>query len=262
MDKWLSIGIIIFCSLMLCTDSAYAANRTFTVVLDPGHGGKDDGARGEFSFEKDICLRVSKEVYRILGRTNPDVRVKLTRNDDSFVGLVDRATFAHQLKADLFLSIHANSMDASTSFRDKVRGCVAYIVGNEASNQNMSIAQRENAAIELEENHYANYHGFEEDRAEMYIMSELLQKRHRQQSIDFAQQVLQEMTTVAHRLSGGVHQAGFLVLSRATMPAVLVELDYITNPACEAFMNSDDGCSQMAQAIANAIVKYKHLNSK
>lgn len=242
---------------MACVAPGVArAQSAFTVVIDAGHGGRDVGARGVHAFEKDINLDVALKLGKML-ETCSNVKVVYTRSDDSFVDLQRRASIANEIKANLFISIHCNSMSQRTSWRDKVAGCVTYVMGMDAMNENLRVAQRENSVISMEEDFTTKYQSFDVNSAESHIIFELNQQRHLQQSIQFAQEVQRNMVKVAHRVDAGVHQAGFIVLAHTAMPAVLVEMDYISNPTSEQFLISQEGSKQLAQALYTAFIRYR-----
>lgn len=232
------------------------AQSAFTVVIDAGHGGRDVGARGVHALEKDINLDVALKLGKMLEAAS-NVKVVYTRTDDSFVDLQRRASIANEIKANLFISIHCNSMSQRTSWRDKVSGCVTYVMGMDAMNENLRVAQRENSVISMEEDFSTKYQSFDVNSAESHIIFELNQQRHLQQSIQFAQEVQRQMVKVAGRVDAGVHQAGFIVLAHTAMPAVLVEMDYISNPEVEQLLASREGTTRIAQALYTAFIRYR-----
>lgn len=233
-----------------------AAQSTFTVVIDAGHGGKDVGARGLKSLEKDINLDVALKLGKLLTKSG-NVKVVYTRNDDSFVDLHNRAARANEIKADLFISIHCNSMSEKTSWRNKMAGAVTYVMGLDAMDENLRVSQRENSVISMEDDFSSHYQSFDINSAESHIIFELNQKKNIDNSIRFAQEIQRQMVRVAGRVDAGVHQAGFIVLAHTTMPSVLVELDYISNPSCEQFMTSQEGSDLLALALYKAFIRYR-----
>ena len=238
-----------------------AGTKPFTVVLDPGHGGKDIGCRGKITNEKTIVLSVARKLGDIIAREHPEVKIVYTRDDDRFIELNRRAQIANRANADLFISIHVNSVDAKARGREQVHGTSVYTLGLHRSDDNLDVAMRENAVIELEADYSETYQGFDPNSSESYIIFELTQNRHLQNSIEFADQVQRELTGSAGRADKGVRQAGFLVLRATSMAAVLVELDFICNAAAERFMASDAGREKMARAIADAFSTYYRRHS-
>lgn len=229
--------------------------KTFTVVLDPGHGGKDYGAVGAVTNEKSINLDVALEVRRLLAESE-GLKVIMTRSDDRFIELRERAAIANRNHGDLFVSIHVNSVAKSSKNRASVRGASVYALGLHRSESNLEVAKRENSVMELEADYSTRYQGFDPNSAESYIIFELSQNKHLDHSISFAEMVQNELVTTAGRADRGVLQAGFWVLHASAMPAVLIELDFICNPTVEKYLTSANGKKEMARAIANAIAKY------
>lgn len=240
----------------LCAEKAAA--KPFTVVLDAGHGGKDYGCRGKITNEKTIVLDVAKKVEALLKKEASDsLCTILTRKDDIFIPLDERASIANKADADLFVSIHVNSVAAKSRGREKVHGASVYTVGLHKSEANLAVAMRENGVIELEEDYTQTYQGFDPSSSESYIIFELDQNRHMAQSIEGASMIQQRLVADAGRADKGVLQAGFLVLWATKMPSVLVELDFICNPAAERFLASDSGRAKCASAIHEAIMAYR-----
>lgn len=244
--------------------SAAAAEHAYTVVIDPGHGGKDYGCIGKISNEKSTVLEVGKRVGSLIKKEHPEVKVIYTRSDDRFIALNDRASIANKAQADLFISIHVNSIDKRTKGRELVHGASVYSLGLHRSDDNLSVAMRENSVIELEPDFSEQYQGFDPNSSESYIIFELSQNRHMQQSIELADDIQRELVGTAGRADKGVRQSGFLVLRATSMPAVLVELDFICNKEAEKFLASDKGRDKCARSIANAFSTYysKHRPRK
>ena len=236
--------------------------RPFTVVLDAGHGGKDWGCRGKISNEKSIVLDVVKRIDGLIKKKDSDsVKTVLTRKDDTFIALDRRAVIANEADADLFVSVHVNSVAARSPGRAKVNGASVYTVGLHKNEANLEVAMRENGVIELEDDYSETYQGFDPAMSESYIIFELDQHRHITQSIEAASLIQKNLVADAGRADKGVLQAGFLVLWATRMPSVLVELDFICNPAAERFLASDKGRQKCAQAIYDAITTYRHKYS-
>jgi N-acetylmuramoyl-L-alanine amidase len=227
-----------------------------TIVIDAGHGGRDPGALGKHSREKDITLAVALKTGRYIKANLPDVKVIYTRNRDRFVELKTRGQIANKNNADLFISIHCNSNTSPAPY-----GAETYVLGSDdkRSNRNMKVAMLENAAILLEDNAKDNYNGFDPNSPESYIIFSLKQNDYKQeQSLVLAQKIQSQFKNRAGRKDRGVHQAGFLVLAGTYMPSVLVELGYLSNYTEEKFLLSDKGQSYLASAIYRAVKSYKH----
>ncbi len=235
-------------------------DKPFTVVIDPGHGGKDYGCIGKITNEKTIVLDVARRLGEIIKDETPEVKTVYTRSDDRFIPLNERAAIANRISSDLFISMHVNSVDKRTRGRENINGASVYTLGLHRSDDNLAVAMRENGVIELEPDFSETYQGFDPTSSESYIIFELTQNRHMRQSIDFADAVQHELTGSAGRADKGVRQSGFLVLRATSMPAVLVELDFICNPAAERFLASDSGRAKCARAIADAFKKYYAVN--
>ena len=214
--------------------------NAFTLVIDAGHGGRDGGAKGRFSKEKNINLAVALALGRLMEDNCKDVKVIYTRKTDVFV-------------ADLFISIHTNS----TASKVGPRGAETYTLGMHRAADNLEVAKRENSVITLESNYEQKYEGFDPNSSESYIIFELMQDQNMAQSVKLARKVQEQFRSTAGRLDKGVHQAGFLVLRATSMPSVLVELGYINNPSEETYLNSQAGIAAMAKSIYRAFVAYR-----
>ncbi len=262
-----AVSVMFAVAFFLCPPLASAVSPSkgkdsFTLVIDPGHGGKDYGCIGRLTNEKTIVLDVAARLAKIIGKEHPDVDIIQTRKDDRFIPLGRRAAIANKNHADLFISIHVNSIDKKTRGREKIHGASVYTLGLHRSDDNLAVAMRENSVIELEEDFSETYQGFDPNSSESYIIFELTQNRHLQQSIELADAVQHELTGTAGRADKGVRQSGFLVLRATSMPAILVELDFICNPSAERFLASADGRQKCARALANAFTAYyKHNDS-
>ncbi len=226
--------------------------RIKTVVIDPGHGGKDPGALGRHAKEKDITLAIALKVGYYIKRCCPDVKVIYTRTTDVFIPLYKRAEIANKNHADLFISIHANS-----SPNHKVQGAATYVMGLHKDEENLQVAMQENKAILYEKNYRANYQNFDINSPEAYIIFSLYQNAYLDLSLKFASLVQDQFRERARRIDRGVHQAGFLVLWRTTMPSVLIEVGYISNPIEERYLMSKYGQDIIASAIYRAFKQYK-----
>lgn len=229
----------------------------FIVVLDAGHGGKDVGALGNKVREKDVNLAVALKLGKMIESKMKDVEVIYTRSTDKYLTLQERAQIANKSKGNLFISLHCNSLDKRNKKRKTIQGASTYTLGLHKSDDNLEVAMRENAVIALEKDYAVTYQGFDPNSTESYIIFEISQNVHMDQSVDFASRVQREFVSTAGRTDRGVKQAGFLVLARTSMPAVLVELDFICNPTQEKFLGSESGQTKLAKAIYKAFYDYK-----
>ena len=225
-----------------------------TVVIDPGHGGRDPGAVGKRIHEKDLVLAIALKVGTLIQRNYPDVKVIYTRDRDRFVELHERAAIANRNEADLFISIHANANNARW-----LRGAETYVMGLHKSQDNLEIAKVENASILLESDYTANYAGFDPNSDESYITFSLYQNANLDLSTQFAAEIQEEMKERVGLTDRGVRQAGFLVLYRTTMPSVLVDIGYLSNAEEEQFMISKNGQDYISSAIYRAFKDYKTI---
>lgn len=224
----------------------------FVLVIDAGHGGKDPGAKGKIINEKEINLNVALKFGKLVQANHPDVRVIYTRSTDKFIELDERAAIANRNKADLFISIHTNSVAKGNS----AHGTETYTLGLARTEENLAVAMRENSAILLEDDYQQRYEGFDPNSSESYIIFEFIQNKHVEQSIGLASEIQKSFTTLG-REDRGVRQAGFLVLRKTSMPSVLIEVGFISNSSEERFLASADGQTQLARSISNAFDAYK-----
>lgn len=235
---------------------AAADKKKFTVVIDAGHGGSDFGAIENEVNEKDVNLAVALKLADLIKKKLKDTEVVLTRSKDEFISLQKRADIANAAKGDLFISIHCNSVDKKNKNRANVLGATTYVLGHHKDADNLAVAQRENAVIELDADDSSHYSQFDPSQDESFIIFNMSQKKNFQNSIRFAADVQKEMSA-AGRYSRGVQQAGFWVLWSTAMPAVLVELDFICNPEQARFLDSATGQDKLAGAVFNAVKSYE-----
>ena len=224
------------------------------VVIDAGHGGKDSGTMGTKrykTYEKDIALKISLMLGEYIKKNIPEVDVIYTRDDDTFIELRQRTIIANQQNADLFISIHCDGFTNS-----KASGASVFVMGMSKLKENMDVAIRENSVIYLEDNYKEKYDGFDPKSAESYIVFSVMQNSHLTKSINFAEKIEYEFSNRAKRKSRGIKQAPFYVISRANMPAVLIEAGFLTNPKEEDYLNTEDGQSHIASAIFRAFRSY------
>ena len=247
----------LFCSFALFPSFSITAwSKNFKVVIDPGHGGHDPGAVGKTAKEKDINLNVSLKLGKLIQDKNPDVEVIYTRNKDVFVPLMKRAEIANKAKADLFISIHTNSVAGSKT----VKGASTWTLGLAKSEANLEVAKRENSVILYEDDYKTRYAGFDPNSSESYIIFEFIQDKNMAQSVGFASMVQNEFKTRCKRIDKGVHQAGFLVLKETAMPSILIELGFISTQEEERYLNSHTGQQNMANGIYKAFIEYKNAH--
>ncbi len=222
-----------------------------TIVIDPGHGGHDPGCSGAYSKEKKLVLSIAQYFATNLRNNYPDLRVLMTRTKDVFIPLHERAAMATREQADLFVSIHCNFIPKA----GHIQGMETYVLGLHATEANLEVAKRENEAILLEDNYEETY-GYDPNSPEAHIVLSMFQNVFLDNSIRFAEQV-QAAAAAGGRGDRGVRQAGFLVLRHATMPSVLVETGYLSNRKEEAYLASDDGQRELANALLLAFDRYK-----
>jgi N-acetylmuramoyl-L-alanine amidase len=227
-------------------------NKVKIVVIDPGHGGHDPGALGKKIKEKDVVLAVGLKLGKYIEDNFSDVRVVYTRKTDIFIPLDERAMIANKNKADLFISIHANSLPKSPAI-----GTETFVMGINKDAGNLEVAKKENSVITLEENYETKYEGFDPNSADSYIIFSIVQKTYQEHSLLFADMVQTEFETRAKRVNRGVKQSGFWVLWRTTMPSVLVETGFLTHPDEEKYLGSEEGQDYLASAIFRAFKMYK-----
>ena len=254
MAKKLLLFIFLIISLV---SSAADANRKFTLCIDPGHGGKDTGAPGSKSVEKNINLSVALAFGRYVERNCPDVTVVYTRKTDVFIPLYERAEIANRKKADLFISVHTNALKGNHS----MRGFETYTLGDgrsHAKKENLEVAKRENSVILLEKDYQQHYVGFDPNSPESNIMFEFIQDKNLTRSIEFAKMLQTHVCRAANRPNKGVHQQNLAVLRLTSMPACLIELGYISTPEEERMLNDKAQVDNMARGIYNAFVQYKN----
>lgn len=250
-----SIYTCLFLSFLSGQPAAVRA-ETFKVVIDAGHGGHDTGAPGKKTNEKTINLAVAKALAAEL-KDDDEVKIIMTRDKDVFVTLIGRANIANKADGDLFVSIHTNSLDRKNPKAQTISGASVYTLGLSRSDDNLAVAMRENSVMTLEPDYTTTYQGFDPKSAESYIIFEMDQNLHLDQSISAAKYIQGELVRSAGRRDRGVRQGPFSVLRNTSMPAVLIELDFICNPEQEKYMASEAGCRKLANAIAEGIKAYK-----
>ena len=251
MCKKITLLLALMCMLVV---TAFAANKRFTLVIDPGHGGHDAGARGAISMEKNINLTVALRFGKYVEQNMPEVRVIYTRKQDVFIPLHERANIANRANADLFISVHTNALPAGKV----ARGFETYTLGMHRAKDNLDVAMRENSVISMEKGFEQTYEGFDPKSSESYIIFEFIQGKNMERSVDLARMIQRSVCDSGCRPDKGVHQAGFLVLRETSMPSCLIELGFITTPDEERLLNDDAKVDDIAKGIYEAFAKYKN----
>ena len=234
-----------------------AQDARFTVVLDAGHGGHDPGAMSANSKEKDINLQIVLDLGTIIEQKFKDVKVIYTRKTDKYLTLQERADVVNDHHADLFICIHTNASLSSAAY-----GAETFTLGLAKTRANLDVAMRENSVILLEEDYRTKYKGFDPNSVDSYIMFEFMQDKYIDKSVEFSSIIQKQFVSYCQRSDRGVRQAGFWVLHRSACPSVLVEVGFISNPAEERYLTSDQGQKEMATAVFNAFVDYKRTHDK
>lgn len=253
--------LTIICMTLLFVLSVDGAKKAFTIVIDAGHGGKDFGAPGKVTNEKTLNLRYALSFGRIIEQNCPDVKVIYTRKTDRFLELWQRAEIANKAKADLFVSVHINSLPKGHI----ARGYQTYTLGRSRRDgnkqgyiENLEVAKRENAVILYEDNYQQHYEGFDPNSPESNILFELVQDKNLENSIQLAKFMQKNICSATGRQDKGVHQDNLAVLRLTSMPACLMELGFISTQDEEQYMNSDRALQQYTRGFYNAFVAYKN----
>ena len=255
MLKKITLILTLLCMLVL---TATGANRRFTLVIDPGHGGHDAGALGAISKEKNINLSVALQFGKYVERNMPDVRVIYTRKTDVFVSLKERANIANRANADLFISVHTNALPAGKV----ARGFETYTLGMHRAKDNLDVAMRENSVISMETGYQQTYQGFDPRSSESYIIFEFIQGKNMERSVELARNIQRKVCNSANRPDKGVHQAGFLVLRETSMPSCLIELGFITTADEERLLNDASRVDDIARGIYEGFAQYRNKYDK
>ena len=249
---------LIWALMCMFVMTSLAANKRFTLVIDPGHGGHDAGALGAISKEKNINLAVALRFGKYVEQNLPEVRVIYTRKTDVFIPLNERANIANRANADLFISVHTNALPAGKI----ARGFETYTLGMHRAKDNLDVAMRENSVISMEKDYQQRYQGFDPRSSESYIIFEFIQGKNMERSVELARMIQRGVCDGANRPDKGVHQAGFLVLRETSMPGCLIELGFITTPDEERLLNNDSRVDDIARGIYEAFAKYKNKYDK
>ena len=253
------IALLLLATLFLCTSFSDDKNKTNseirTIVIDPGHGGKDSGTMGTKRFkiyEKHVALSVSLKLGEYIKNAFPNINVVYTRDSDVFLELNERTELANDLNADLFISVHCDGFTSPSP-----SGASVFVMGMSKLKANMDVAMRENSAIYMEDNYQQKYDGFDPESAESYIVFSLMQNTHLKQSLKIAEEVEKEFSIKENRNSRGVKQAPFYVISRTNMPSILIECGFLTNFKEEEYLHSEIGQEYIASAIFRGFKSYK-----
>lgn len=255
--KRLTLGFLALAAIFIAATTKPLRDpaKTFTVVLDAGHGGKDPGNLGTGRHkrtEKDISLDVVLEVGKMIEQQYPEVEVIYTRKTDIFPSLNERVKIANKAQADLFISVHCNANNNKEAY-----GSETYVMGLHKSEESLQTAMRENASIYLEDNYEKDYEGFDPKNPDTYIALSLRENVFLDQSLGLAKNIQDEFRVKVGRKDRGVKQAGYYVISFTNMPSVLVELGFLTNSTEEDFLHSTDGKSGMSNSIFKAFKAFK-----
>ena len=250
--------VFVLTVLLTTVLSAFGADQRFVLVIDAGHGGHDCGAKGAISYEKNLTLRYALAFGKAVQQNCPDVKVIFTRTSDVFLPLHERADIANRNKADLFMSFHINALEGgriSHGFQSYTLG-TGERTGSKGLRENVEVAKRENSVIFLEKDYATRYRGLE-NSAESDIMFEFIADKNRERSVDFSRLLQREVCKATGRVNGGPHQNNLAVLRLTSMPAILLELGFITTPDEETYLNTDSALDAYTQGILNAFVAYK-----
>mgnify|MGYP001024600577 FL=1 len=250
------VGVLLFLGMlsfegMVCAQESYGKIKC--ICIDAGHGGKDPGCVGKVSYEKNITLKVALKVGKLIREKHPDVKVVYTRDKDVFIELGERGKIANKHKADLFMSLHVNAVPNNKS----VSGIETYVLGLHKTEANLKVAMKENEVIKYEDDYSVKYSGFDPSRAESYIIFSMMQNLYLGNSLRIAGFVQDELISATHNADRSVRQAGYLVLKDVAMPAILIEMGFISNPEEERFLNTADGQNKIARSVAKAFTAYK-----
>ncbi len=250
-----NLFFLTFFTLIFFFSSTFVyAQKSYTIVLDAGHGGKDPGNLGNGYKEKNIALKVALIVGNEL-KKDKDLKVIYTRSGDVFIDLWKRGDIANTAKADLFVSIHCDSHTSNAY------GAGTFVLGLRGNKKNLEIAKRENAVIlRFEDNYKEKYIGFDSNSAESVIGLSLLQEENLDKSLEIASLIQTNFTKNLKRLDRKVKQDNFQVLRETIMPSVLVELGFLTNKTEGRYLNSKNGQQKMGKAVTDGIKNYiNHL---
>ena len=262
MTKTLNILAVVFTAISLLhavTAQAVDEQGRFVLVIDPGHGGKDPGAINGKNQEKTINLNIALKMGKLIEQNCKNVKVIYTRKTDVFVELYKRADIANKAHADMFISVHTNSAKGKSA-----NGAETYLLGVEdnRTSANLNAALEENKAILLENDYQAHYEGYDPNSPESMIIFEFMQNEYQKESLKMATFTQNQMVKSAKRPDRGVHQAGYLVLWKSTMPSILIELGFISNDNECKYLTSQKGIDEMGQSLYKAFKEYLEYYNK
>lgn len=243
--------LFLFITFLTFPVSAQKDGKTFKVVIDAGHGGKDPGCLGAYTKEKDVALNIALKTGKLISDNCPNVKVIYTRNTDVFVELYRRAKIANDNHADLFISFHCNASENKSA-----HGIDTWVMGLHKSEANLAVARAENSAMLKEKNYEQNYGGFNPNSPESAVMFSLYSTAYLNNSILLADKVQKNLINTTHLRDRGVNQAGYWVLWAVSMPSILIEMGFLTNPTEEKFLSEEKNKASIADAIYRAFVSY------
>ena len=254
-----ALGLLLLATLfvkpLLAEDKKPKNSKIRTIIIDPGHGGKDSGTMGTkryTQYEKHIALDISLKLGNYIKEAFPNIEIIYTRKTDVFLELWERTELANNKNADLFISVHCDGFT-----NPKPSGASVFVMGMSKLKANMDVAMRENSVMYLEDDFKEKYDGFDPKSPESYIVFSLMQNTFLNQSISIAGKIEDEFANRAKRKSRGVKQAPFYVISRVNMPSILIEAGFLTNPKEEDFLNTELGKDHIASAIFRGFRSYK-----
>ncbi len=250
-----SLMLFIILLIFTITSPVQAQNTLNKIVIDAGHGGKDPGASGKYSREKDVVLSIALKTGQLIKKKYPGIEIIYTRKTDIFIPLKERANIANKSQADLFLSIHCNSNASS-----QPHGSETYVMGLHKSEANLNVAKKENSAMLFEDDYQQQYDGFDPTTDESHIIFNFFQNSFLSQNLDLATKMQTEFSVITPLKNRGVKQAGFWVLYKTTMPGVLIEAGFLSNAKDEQYLNSKAGQTQLSMAITKAVSEYKEAH--
>ena len=251
MNSKFFLFVCLFITFFAFPSNAQKDGKTFKVVIDAGHGGKDPGCLGTYSREKDVALDVALKSGKLISENCPNVKVIYTRSTDVFVELYNRAKIANNHHADLFISFHCNANDNHSA-----HGVETYVMGLSKSEKNLAVARAENSAMLKEEGYKENYAGFNPDSPESAVMFSLYSSAYLNNSILLADKVQKNLVGVTHLLDRGVKQAPYWVLWSVSMPSILIEMGFLSNPTEEKFLTDEQHKKEIADAIYRGFAAY------
>jgi N-acetylmuramoyl-L-alanine amidase len=249
---------LMLCSFMPAADTIKSTGfKLKTIIIDAGHGGKDGGAHGAVSLEKNVTLAIAQKLQTAIQTQLPGIATVMTRTDDTFIELNRRSAIANKAQGNLFISIHCNSSAEGNAYREhKQSGVMLLVYGLHRVREQLE-AMRENASILIEKDYQQKYQSLDAEDPSNAIILDAFTKKYRKQSIKFGELLTQEFTETDGRPSLGVREQGLFVLANSAMPAVLIETGFINNPDEETFLNSNEGQQQIVQTIIRSIQAYQ-----